>query len=46
MMHPVKKGINLVHCLAYILVYFVLKDAFSHCFETSKKSPLYRKNGR
>ena len=32
MMHPAKKGIHLVHCLAYI--YFVLKDVVSHRFES------------
>ena len=43
MIHPAKKGINLVHCLAYI--YFVLKDVF-HRFETSERSPLYSENDR
>ena len=44
-MHSAKKGINMVHCLVYI--YFVLKDVFSHRFETSEKSPPpYSKNGR
>ena len=44
MMHPANKGINLVHCLAYI--YFVLMNIFSHRSETSEKSLHYSKNGR
>ena len=41
MMHPTKKGINLVHWIAY--TYFVLKDVFLIVLKLQISPPLQQK---